>query len=58
MFIRLAKNKSASDFVDIGRLKDNIGNQNYEIPEETDLTKYATVLVGARRFLCYLEVQS
>ncbi len=42
--------KSASDFVDFGRLKANIGNQNYEIPEETDLTKYDTVLIWCKAF--------
>jgi len=42
--------KSASDFVNLGRLKANIGNQNYQIPEGTDISKYDTVLIWCRAF--------
>jgi hypothetical protein len=41
---------SASDFINIGNLKANNGNQNYEIPTETDLSKYNTVLIWCRPF--------
>ena len=50
LFVYLAADKSASDFVDIGRLKANNGNQNYEVPEGTDLTKYDTVLIWCKAF--------
>jgi hypothetical protein len=50
LFVYLSTDKSASDFIDIGRLKANIGNQNYEIPEGTDLTKYGTVLIWCKAF--------
>lgn len=40
----------AKDFVDLGKLKGNIGNQNYEIPAGTDLSKYSSVVVWCRRF--------
>jgi hypothetical protein len=50
LFVYLATDKSASDFVDIGRLKANNGNQNYEVPEGTDLTKYDTVLIWCKAF--------
>jgi len=36
--------------VDVGRLKANIGNQNYPIPAGTDMTKYDTVLIWCRAF--------
>jgi hypothetical protein len=36
--------------VNLGRLKANIGNQNYEVPEGTDLTKYGTVLIWCKAF--------
>jgi hypothetical protein len=38
------------DFVDLGRLKGNIGAQNYEVPPGTDLTRYRTVVIWCRRF--------
>ena len=40
----------ARDYVHLGRLKGNIGNQNYEIPAGTDLSKHSSVVVWCRRF--------
>lgn len=39
-----------SDFVDLGDLKGNIGEQNYEIPADVDLSVYDTVWVWCVRF--------
>jgi hypothetical protein len=50
LYVYLSTDKSASDFVNLGRLKANIGNQNYEVPEGTDLTKYGTVLIWCKAF--------
>lgn len=50
LYVYLAADKRASDFVDLGRLKANNGNQNYDIPEGTDLSKYDTVLVWCKQF--------
>ena len=50
LYVYLATDKSASDFVSLGKLKANNGNQNYDIPSETDLSKYATVLIWCRPF--------
>ena len=50
LYVYLSTDKSASDFVNLGRLKANIGNQNYQIPEGTDLAKYDTVLIWCRAF--------
>jgi Electron transfer DM13 len=50
LYIYLATDKSASDFVNVDKLKANNGNQNYDIPTETDLTKYDTVLIWCRPF--------
>jgi Electron transfer DM13 len=50
LYVYLSTDKSASDFVNLGRLKANIGNQNYPIPTGTDMTKYDTVLIWCRAF--------
>lgn len=50
LYVYLSTDKSASDIVNVGRLKGNVGNQNYEIPAGTDLSKYNTVLIWCRAF--------
>ena len=40
----------ASGFVELGPMKGNRGNQNYEVPASIDLSKYRTVTVWCRRF--------
>lgn len=37
-------------FVNLGALKGNIGDQNYEIPADVDLGKYRTATIWCRRF--------
>ena len=36
--------------VDLGALKGNIGDQNYDVPAELDLSKYRAVSIWCRRF--------
>ena len=50
LYVYLSTDKDASDIVNLGRLKGNIGNQNYEIPEGTDTSKYNTVLIWCKAF--------
>jgi hypothetical protein len=38
------------DFVNVGRLKANQGNQNYEIDAEVRLDRYRSVVIWCRRF--------
>jgi hypothetical protein len=40
----------ASDYVSLGKLKANNGNQNYEIPNDVDLSKYNNVLIWCKTF--------
>jgi hypothetical protein len=40
----------AGDFVDLGDLKGNIGDQNYLVPGSVDLTRYRSAVVWCRRF--------
>jgi hypothetical protein len=42
--------KSATQRVELGKLKGNEGDQNYEVPAGTDLTKFQTVSVYCERF--------
>jgi hypothetical protein len=51
LYVYLATDNSASDFVNLGRLKGNIGNQNYDdMPEGTDFSRYDTVLIWCKAF--------
>jgi Electron transfer DM13 len=50
LYVYLSPDKSAEYFVNIGKLKANNGNQNYEIPAGTDLSTYDTVLIWCRPF--------
>ena len=38
------------DFVSLGRLKGNQGDQNYEVPDGVDLARYASVVIWCDRF--------
>lgn len=35
----------SGDYVDLGPLKGNVGNQNYDIPAEVDLTEYKSAVI-------------
>lgn len=50
LYVYLATNGTAQEYVNLGELKANIGNQNYEIPEGTDLAKYDTALIWCKQF--------
>jgi Electron transfer DM13 len=43
--VYMSTNKDATDFVDLGRLKANNGNQNYNIPIGINVAKYKYVLI-------------
>lgn len=38
------------DYVELGRLKGNVGNQNYEIPADIDLSQYRSVVIYCQPF--------
>jgi hypothetical protein len=50
LYVYLATDDTAQEYVSLGELKANIGNQNYEIPEGTDLAKYNTALIWCKQF--------
>ena len=39
-----------TDFVELDKLKGNKGNQNYDVPENVDLSKYKVVSIWCNRF--------
>lgn len=41
---------SKADSIDLGSLKGNIGDQNYELPANADLAKYRSVTIWCKRF--------
>ena len=50
LHVYLATDEKASDYIILGKLKANIGNQNYEIPDGVDLVKYNKVLIWCKQF--------
>jgi hypothetical protein len=50
LYVYLSTDKSAYDFINLGKLKANNGNQNYNIPTGTDLEKYDNVLIWCKAF--------
>jgi hypothetical protein len=42
--------KGNLDYVELGKLKGNQGNQNYDVPEAVDLQKYNAVVIYCERF--------
>ena len=50
LYIYLATDTTAEDFVNLGEIKATKGNVNYAVPPGTDLEKYDTVLVWCRAF--------
>jgi len=48
--VYLSTDKAAADFVDLGKLKANNGDQNYNIPVGTDITRHNIVLIWCKDF--------
>ena len=46
------------DFVDLGSLKGNEGNQNYLVPASVDLSRYGTAVIWCKRFSIGFAVAS
>jgi hypothetical protein len=50
LYVYLSTDKDASEFVNLGKLKANSGNQNYEIPNKVNLVEYNQVLIWCKAF--------
>lgn len=57
LYLYLSTNPASGDeaafddeFVNLGRLKGNLGDQNYDLPADTDLARYRSVVIWCDRF--------
>ena len=50
LYIYLSKDLEAKEFVNLGELKGNIGNQNYEILESVDINSYNKAIIWCKAF--------
>lgn len=50
IYVYLAKDRDAKEFVDLGPVKATEGNINYEVPEGVDPAEYPFVLTWCRAF--------
>ena len=50
LYVYLSTDDNASEFINLGELKANRGNQNYEIPDDANLDKYNKVLIWCKAF--------
>lgn len=51
LYVYLARERDISGgFVDLGRLKGNVGDQNYDVPSNVDLTQHRYILIWCRAF--------
>jgi hypothetical protein len=48
--VYISTDKAASNFIDLGRLKANNGNQNYNISNGINLVKYKFILIWCKDF--------
>jgi hypothetical protein len=39
-----------ADVVDLGVIKGNVGDQNYDVPADVDLARYQSVAIWCKRF--------
>ena len=52
--VYLSKDPNGNDFVDLGALKGNRGNQNYSIPSSVDANDYRYVVIWCRAFSVFM----
>ena len=50
LFVYLAKDLDAKEFVSLGRAKGSKGNINYQVPEDIDISEYRYVMTWCKAF--------
>ncbi|UVS69383.1 DM13 domain-containing protein [Nitrososphaera viennensis] len=53
LYVYLSADKSNADYVSLGRLKASSGNQNYDLPDGIDLSRYDNVIIWCQSFSVY-----
>ena len=56
VFLVPGDGSEVSDRIELGNLKGNVGNQQYEIPAEADLNRYGTVVLWCNPFTVRIAV--
>ncbi|MEM7336152.1 MAG: DM13 domain-containing protein, partial [Chloroflexota bacterium] len=46
----LTRDEVGTDYIDLGSLKGNMGNQNYEIPADVDLSQFQSIVIYCQPF--------
>ncbi|MBP9732103.1 MAG: DM13 domain-containing protein [Candidatus Magasanikbacteria bacterium] len=54
----VADSKDLGEYVELGKLKGNQGNQNYSVPEDIDVSLYNTVVIYCKPFHVVFNVAS
>jgi hypothetical protein len=44
------RRQNGERFVSLGKLKGNIGSQNYELPDDLNLSRFKSAVVWCKRF--------
>ncbi|MBI1742084.1 DM13 domain-containing protein [Candidatus Acetothermia bacterium] len=51
LYVWLTKDGDVKNgYIDLGKLKGNLGSQNYTVPAGTDLAQYKTVIIWCKAF--------
>jgi len=50
LYVYLAKDLDATEFISLGRAKGNQGNINYTVPDDIDITEYQYVMTWCKAF--------
>lgn len=50
LYVYVSKDLDAEEYISLGRLKGNVGNQNYELSEEINFEEYDKVLIWCKAF--------
>lgn len=56
--IKPTSSDDLGDYIELGKLKGNVGNQNYDIPDSVDVSQYKSVVIYCKPFRIIFSVAS